>query len=91
MLACRVDEMEATNSGLQAKNAALVAEVQQLRSIIEMMAGDTSALAAQVGELGGSVSAEVMANVNWLSATRAQWLASATAALQAGGAAEEAV
>jgi hypothetical protein len=82
--------MEVANSSLQAKNASLVAEVQQLRSIIDMMAGDTSALAAQVGELGGSVSAEVMANVNWLSATRAQWLAATTAALQAGTAGEEA-
>jgi plant G-box-binding factor len=49
MLARRVGEMEVTCNALQAKNATLVAEVQQLRSIIEMMAGDSSALAAQVG------------------------------------------
>lgn len=49
MLARRVGEMEVTAAALQAKNTALVAEVQQLRSIIEMMANDSSALAAQVG------------------------------------------
>lgn len=49
MLARRVGEIEVTCNAMQAKNATLVAEVQQLRSIIEMMAGDSSALAAQVG------------------------------------------
>lgn len=48
MLARRVGEMEATCSALQAKTTGLEAEVQQLRSIIDMMAGDSSALAAQV-------------------------------------------
>jgi plant G-box-binding factor len=152
MLAHRVGEMEVMNGALQTKNATLETEVQQLRSIIDMMASDSSALAAQVGpatqplysnaclkavrhflraatyqqcscwweiqnlmqvpgcvvchlqavtcgsifqpclkcvphfmscpcppsvlqvgELGGTVSAEIMANVNWLVAARGNW------------------
>jgi plant G-box-binding factor len=49
MLAHRVGEMEVMNGALQTKNATLETEVQQLRSIIDMMASDSSTLAAQVG------------------------------------------
>jgi plant G-box-binding factor len=48
MLARRVGDLEVTCGTMQAKNATLAAEVQQLRGIIDMMASDSSALAAQV-------------------------------------------
>lgn len=44
----------------------------------------SAAAALQVAELGGTVSAEVMANVNWLVAARGNWAAAANGPLQAG-------
>lgn len=41
-----------------------------------------SCVLLQVGELGGTVSPEIMANINWLSAARSNWLASGAAPLQ---------
>jgi len=53
MLAQRLGEMEVHFGTLQAKNNALMGELQQLRTIVDTIANDTSALATQVSSLAG--------------------------------------
>lgn len=85
MLARRVGDLEVTCGALQAKNTSLAAELQQLRSIVDMMSTDASALVAQVGELGGTVAPDILTNLNWLAAARAT---AGWGAVQAAGGAE---
>lgn len=51
MLAQRLGEVEVHCGTLQAKNNALMGELQQLRAIIDTIGNDTSALAAQVSSI----------------------------------------